>query len=374
MDTVERTSGEERAIQAIERLEAYTVVDTDVHEINVDIEAYSRYMDEPYASRMKHIANTDEPLTQGPIGTLPVDLEPRDKGFDDEVRTTSPEGIQAFMDRFNTDYAILHGHQMEGISGLPERDFAVALSSAYNDYVLDNFVDDYDGLKGMIRVAQQAPKRAAEEIDRMAGESEMVGVHLSLNQNEVMGDRKFDPIFEAAADHGLPIDYHIGGSANMPWAGKWGGPELQSSLEDVTAANQHIMSNIVSMIFNGVPERYPDLHHVFVEGGVTWLPWLMGRMDKNYNRRKHALPWLARKPSEYLLDNFSFTSQPLEDTAGTSNLRAIFEMFDAKHTLMYATDVPHWNFDYPSVLTIPKLSEETERRIFGENALEVYRI
>jgi predicted TIM-barrel fold metal-dependent hydrolase len=108
-----------------------------------------------------------------------------------------------------------------------------------------------------------------------------------------------------------------------------------------------------------------------LEQGITWVPWLEARLDKTYERRKHAMPWLDKKPSEYLHENFYFGTQPIENTAGTRNLTKIFEMMDAENMLIYTSDFPHYDFDYPSVLTIPQTSEEANRKIFGQNAFDI---
>lgn len=373
MAEVRETTGQLKSTEAIERLEQYTVVDCDVHEIVTDPSVFTDYLDEPWRSRVNHITSTDDPLTQSVIGTQPHDVDPTPHGLDDGVTPTTPEGMKNFMDRFNADYLIFHGHEVEGIADVPDREFAAELCAAYNDYMLDQYLDEYEGFKSSIRVAPQAPERAAEEIYRLADEKDMVAVHIPAAPNGLLGNPEFDPIYQAAEDVGLSVDYHPSQS-NIPWSGLWGGPWLQSTAEFMGVYGHHMMAHIPNLIFEGVPERFPNVKHVFIEQGVTWIPWLMGRMDKYYERRGHVLPELEMKPSEYLKEYFYFGTQPIEDVAGPGQISALFEMMDAKELLVYTTDFPHFDFDYPSALTIPGMDEETERRIFGENALDVYRI
>lgn len=367
---VTRTTGDETSKNAIDRLEQYTVVDCDVHEINIDPSVYAKYLDDPWKRRVERIARTDEPLGGNLVGNFNFDLDPTPHGLDEGIKTTTPEGLRAFMDRFNTDYIVLHGHLFEAISTVPERDWAAALCRAYNEYLLDEFIDPDDGIMGSIRVPTQAPQQAAQEIRRLASHDGMVSVHIASAPQELLGNPKYEPIYEAAEDEGIPIDYHVGFS-NPPWNGVFGAPNLHSTVEVMSAYNQHNMAHIPDLIFQGIPEKYPDLDHIFVEQGIAWLPWMLGRMDKNYERCKHELPWLERLPSEYFNDNFYLTTQPIEEVAGPQQLARIFEMIDAKNTLMYTSDFPHFDFDYPSVLTIPGLDEEIERAIFGGNAMDV---
>jgi predicted TIM-barrel fold metal-dependent hydrolase len=379
MSSVDETSGDLDSRLAIERLKDYTVVDCDIHEMNFDASVFAEYMDEPHKSKAEHLLKTDDPLTPPMVGSSQLDFNPDldhrkyPRGMDKGMSPTSPDGVKQFMDRFHTDYAMLHGHQILMTCNVPDRDYATAMARAYNDLLLDRWLDEHEGLKAGIKVAAQDPHAAAEEIDRLADEKDMVTVHLSMAEKDLFGDPKYEPIFDAASEHGLPIDMHPG-EPNEPWAGVYGGETVGSCIERMTALGQHIMAQVSSVIWSGLPEKYPDMDFVFLEAGVTWLPWMMGAMDKNYERRKHTVEWLEQKPSEYLRESCWIGTQPIEDpsVAGPANLNRIFEMIDAKNMLMYATDFPHFDFDYPSMLTFPGLDEETERRILGENAADVY--
>jgi predicted TIM-barrel fold metal-dependent hydrolase len=43
----------------------------------------------------------------------------------------------------------------------------------------------------------------------------------------------------------------------------------------------------------------------------------------------------------------------------------------AEETLVYSSDWPHWDWDDPSS-TFPKLPERLHRRVFAENARELF--
>jgi len=372
MSNITRSSGEKHAIDAIDRLNDFTVIDCDVHEAHDHLE-FAEYLDEPWQSKLLHQLRTDEPLAAGLIGTAAYDYNSEDEtGFREEVELTTPSGIAEFMDRMNTDYVLLHGNVIDFASNVADPNYAAALCSAYNDYMLNNYLDEYAGFKCAIRVPSQAPQKAAEEIDRLADEDDMVSVGLAAGAGDPFGKPKYEPIFEAASDNGLPMDYHVGWP--NPMSAIRGGTVAQSSVEEYSTFNQHMMAHVPSIIFQGIPEKYPSLDHVFVEGGFTWLPQVTGRMDKAYERRKHDLPWLERPPSEYVSENCYFGTQPVEDPAGVANLAKMLDAIDAKNTLVYASDYPHGDFDYPSILTIPSISDEVNERIFGGTALEVYDI
>jgi hypothetical protein len=60
------------------------------------------------------------------------------------------------------------------------------------------------------------------------------------------------------------------------------------------------MRQLTSMIFEGVPERFPDLPLAFLGAGAGWAPYSMERMDDEYAKRGEVeAPVLRRKPSGY---------------------------------------------------------------------------
>jgi uncharacterized protein len=83
---------------------------------------------------------------------------------------------------------------------------------------------------------------------------------------------------------------------------------------------------------------------------------------------------LTKLPSEYIQD-FYFTSQPLERPKNRRDLEWVFRAFNAETQLLYASDYPHWDFDTPSVIyDLPFLSKESKERILGGNARKLFKI
>jgi predicted TIM-barrel fold metal-dependent hydrolase len=129
----------------------------------------------------------------------------------------------------------------------------------------------------------------------------------------------------------------------------------------------------VSLLTEGVFEKFKNLRVVLTEGGVAWCAPLMWRLDAEYKALRDEVPWLTRRPSEYLRDHVRFSSQPLEVPDNPKGLLQIIEMMDAEHILMFASDYPHWDFDSPTH-AFPALPDDLWRRIFRQNALELYRL
>src|SRR3712207_8704769 len=47
------------------------------------------------------------------------------------------------------------------------------------------------------------------------------------------------------------------------------------------------------------------------EAGISWVPFLMHKMDKEYVERRREVPFLEDKPSHYLKKMY-FATQPVE--------------------------------------------------------------
>ena len=107
--------------------------------------------------------------------------------------------------------------------------------------------------------------------------------------------------------------------------------------------------------------------------GLAWIPFLMQRLDHEYQMRSCEAPLLKRLPSEYIREMY-FTSQPLEK-GNMKLLEATFDAMKAETQLLFASDWPHWDFDPPSsITTIPFLSQQAKGNILGLNAARVFNL
>jgi predicted TIM-barrel fold metal-dependent hydrolase len=133
------------------------------------------------------------------------------------------------------------------------------------------------------------------------------------------------------------------------------------------------MRQMTSIIFQGVPERFPELKILFQEAGIFWIPQMMFRLDSEYSMRRPEVPWLKKRPSDYM-KNMYFGTQPLERVPHEQYMKYVFEMIEAERTLVFATDWPHTDFDAPTVIDrMSFLSDAAKGQILGGNACQVLR-
>jgi len=278
--------------------------------------------------------------------------------------------VQQLMTKYRIDLGVLTG-SIIGVAIQHDWRFESALVSAYNDWTLEKWVRPYDCYKGSIAVAAQEAAGAAHEIHRLGDHPGIVQVLMPSAARLPYGNPHYWPIYRAAVEYDLPVAIHVGaegtGIANAPT----GVGYPTTYLEFHTDHSQTMMAHCVSMVAEGVFEEFPTLKFAFIEGGVCWAPYVMGRLDRMYPALKAEVPYLKKVPSEYILDNCYWSTQPIEEPDDATQLLALLKMMHAEKTVVFASDYPHWDFDNP--LTAFKFfPADLKRRIFVENALELY--
>jgi uncharacterized protein len=275
------------------------------------------------------------------------------------------------LDANGIDRAVLIGGEVLGLGAMPDPDAAAIIASAYNDWLADTWLGADDRYRANLVVGAQDPQLAAKEI-RRAGQDERFVAVLPPLTNILMGERHYYPIYEAAAELGLPITVHPNSGEGIfrtspPMAG--GTPTYY--VEWHTGLSQVFQANVISLICHGVFERFPALKVVMTEGGLGWIPDVIWRLDKNVKGLRDEVPWVKRLPSEYLADHVRFTTQPLPEPRRRHHLHVLCEIAQAERTLMFSSDYPHWDFDDPrhSLVALPT---EIRQRVSVANALETY--
>lgn len=349
------------------------VVDADAH-LSERAEQLVPYLDEPYAS----LFGASEAGANVATPSYPKDELFRSLGGKVQwAEVKDAEAEREAMDRFGIDYVLLTPTLNLYLPIFSDDRFAHALAKAYNDFVIAEFLDDGpDGFKAAATVSPLKPDRAAEEIDRVADHPDVVAALVgSTGVFPPLGDTRYDPLYDALSDHGLPLVLH-GATGSFISAHPFIKRGLKSYWElHVVSHPFSQMIQLTSLIGQGFPERYPDVDVVMQEAGVGWIPYTMYRMDNEYGKRRSEVPLLEKKPSEYIKEQWYFTSQPMAEPRETKHLAWMIEMFDGTESLMFSTDYPHYDFDTPDELftmVSGHFGREALENIFGRTASEVF--
>jgi len=250
-------------------------------------------------------------------------------------------------------------------------DYGAALARAVNEWQLHDWVEPEPRLRASIVVPWEDSDLAAAEIDHWGGHPAFVQTLLIVRTSEPLGRRKYWKMYEAAQRHNLPIGIHFGGASGGPITGA-GWPSHY--IEDHGGMPQAFQAQVISMIYEGIFERFPGLQVVLIEGGFAWIPPMLWRMDAAWHKLKAETPYLTRPPSEIFREHFWVSTQPMEEPSQREYFRQLLDHLNLDERLLFATDYPHWDFDAPDQAFPIDLDPERKRNFMAENARRLYRL
>jgi predicted TIM-barrel fold metal-dependent hydrolase len=327
------------------------VIDADAHVTESD-ESIKRYMKEEYRRRPIKGSECWDRSFGGKLGKNNEDPQVQLQDMDAEgidVQVIFPTGLS--------------------INELRETDLAVDRARAYNDWLADFCKVNPERLKGVGQVALQDLDAAIAEARRATRELGHVAIMMPTNARDVdIGKKQFWPFYAEMERLGVPLALHGG----TPAAERMHGRFDYFLAAHTVAFPFECMAAVVGLVFAGVPEVFPKLKFAVLEASVGWLPFLMDRMDEEFEKRGwREAPLLQRKPSEYLASGQFYYGFEIEE----STIPYIVERIGADK-LLYASDYPHWDTAWPETVRMflgrDDLSDATKRQILGENPQRFY--
>lgn len=359
-----------------ERLEDLLIVDTDVHVHETPGELIE-YCDLPWRKALEAIKDIPERYLDIPgfspgesIGGYQAKW-PTGHSYTRQVLTR--EQMRRELDELHVDLAVLFPDNLLKLAVLTQDEYPAALARAYNAWLVERWCEPEVGLLGAIVACPQLPEDAAREIERYADDPRIVGVYLPCaGVDPLWGDRKYDPIHRAAEECGLPVLLHSVTVTHPVYPFNNHGFDTELARHALSHTFS-IMANLTHMVTKGVPVRFPGLRVAVFEAGITWVPFLMNRLDKEYLEKRRDVPFLTERPSHYL-KRYYYATQPIEEPEDLSDLAKVIELYDGADTTIFASDWPHHDFDHPMKVAQIPLAAETRRKVFGENALRLFGI
>ena len=222
---------------------------------------------------------------------------------------------EQLLDPFEISYAILTGGEVPlGLAGHNNPYFGSEVARAFNDHQVEHWLDQDPRLLGSIALALQVPEWAAKEVRRWHDEPRMVQTMACANPHaHAFGHPIYDPVHRACVETGRPFAIHSLGDGSRRCdrhlRSRPGGRRCTWNFTSAPFRGSSATS--MSFIVHGVFDRYPDFRLVLVEGGATWLPAFMTRMDADFVGLRREVPWCKQLPSDYLRERVLVTSQPL---------------------------------------------------------------
>jgi predicted TIM-barrel fold metal-dependent hydrolase len=343
-------------------------IDCDLHPGMPGVAALLPYLDEYWRDQFanRHIDRLPFALSSYPPAS-PLTARP-----DWRTASGAPAGdLDAIrrqaLDPFRVRYAICN--PLHGAVALFNDDMAAALCGAVNDWVAKELLDREPRLRASILVPAQSPELAVREIERMAPDRRFVQVLLLAMGETPLGRRIHWPIYAAAEKHELVIGIHAGSTYRVaPTFSGW----PSHRVEDYVAQSAAFETQLLSLVAEGVFQKFPKLKVVLIESGFTWLPTWLWRTTKTWRGVRAETPWIDRSPAEIVREHVRFTLQPVDaPPAEPDALARTLEHMGSDRLLLFSTDYPHWQFDGEDVLP-NGLSGDTIARLLIDNPLETY--
>jgi uncharacterized protein len=291
------------------------VIDADSHKIENPV-VFLDYVDARYRDRVRVVTDA-----YGEQRVAITDRNPR-TGAADLVRLyPQPDGFgkgayRAFhaetamgalfnrvrlqhMEREGIDVQVIYGSLTLALASLIDRDLAVALCRAYNDYIRDDCEPYRTRLVPVGVLPLQDVPEAITEMHRCVEELGMPAVSIAPNlpvphpdapdafprirAPRHLSDPQFFPLYEAAEQmevaigiHGTPGAYLCGGAADQV--------DTFALVHIFGHRNQQQMA-LAKLVMDGVLERFPRLRFGFLEAGCGWLPDLIHALHEHWEKR-----------------------------------------------------------------------------------------
>ena len=209
----------------------------------------------------------------------------------------------------------------------------------YNEWVADFCKGSPQRLAALACLPNHDPEAAAAEL-RYGAKMGLKGGSL-----EVQGAAKpiyyddWDVLWAASAECQMSISFHIVGvnprKPNPGDAGieKYNRVYISMNMALAALEGPELLS---SVILSGACERFPDFKFVLGECGVTWLPFVLKRLDAECT----GFPGLTMKPSDYWRRQ-GYTTYQSEELVG--ELIGLV----GEDNVMWGSDYPHPDSTWP---------------------------
>jgi 2,3-dihydroxybenzoate decarboxylase len=251
-------------------------------------------------------------------------------------------------------------------------DTATALARSANDELADAIASHPDRYAGLAAIAPQDPPAAAKELERAVGSLGLKGAIVnSHTQGEYLDDPKFWDIFAAAEALGVPVYIH----PNTPSNGMIK-PFMDRGLDGaVFGFAVETALHALRLVVSGVFDRFPQLQIVLGHLGEG-LPYWLFRIDFMHGasvraQRYASQPKLERKASEYLTQNFCYTTSGMAWTPPILYAQSVMGM----DRVMYAMDYPYQFVpEEVHVTDALPLGYEDHKRFYQTNAERVFKL
>jgi uncharacterized protein len=298
----------------------------------------------------------------------------------------TPEDWLQFLDKTGISWTVLYPTAGLAVGRIIAEEWAIVACRAYNTWLYERYLNHDPRLKGVGLIPLQNVDAAIAELRRAVKELGMVGGMLPSNGEAIqghLGSKIYWPLYEEAEKLGCALAVHVGCLHHM-------GFDSFSTYYPAHALGHpfSLMIQAAAMLAHGVFDRFPSLRVAFLEGGATWVPFVMDRLDRSYHDGHVQLdlednliggPKPGEKASEYfkaqLREGRIFVGFDCDDDGLGTAIRK-----GGREPFLFGSDFPHEVFDaakcrheIDELLERDDLTQADKEGALGGNALRFYR-
>jgi aminocarboxymuconate-semialdehyde decarboxylase len=196
------------------------------------------------------------------------------------------------MDAMGVDVQVLSASLVHQGLDWADAQTSLRLARTTNDWIAKAVAARPERFVGLGTLPLHAPSLAVTELERCMGELRLKGVAISTMAGAMeLGDPQLRPFWAKAEALGAIVYIHPGGNRDRRFKRFHLWNSVGQAFEEAMA--------ISSLMYDGVLESFPKLKICISHGG-GYMPFYMGRIDRNYVEKANTRVNMSKPPIDYL--------------------------------------------------------------------------
>ena len=198
----------------------------------------------------------------------------------------------AKMDAMGVDVQVLSASLVHQGLDWADAQTSLRLARTTNDWIAKAVTAHPARFVGLGTLPLHVPSLAVTELERCVGELRLKGVAISTMAGALeLGDPQLRPFWAKAEALGAIVYIHPGGNRDRRFKRYHLWNSVGQAFEEAMA--------ISSLMYDGVLETFPRLK-ICVSHGGGYMPYYMGRIDRNYIEKANTRINMSKPPIDYL--------------------------------------------------------------------------